>query len=233
MSMKSKGNILLVEDEPTLADAIVMNLEFEDYEVRHVASGTDAIFAWRQHPYDLIILDVMIPELNGFDVCRAIRGEDKKTAIMFLTARNDPKDRVEGLKAGGDDYLAKPFNLEEFLLRVHKLIARSGSPLNEQSVYKFADNTIDFDTFEATTSAGKNVKLGKREAQLLKLLIENEGQTVSRDTILNRVWGDDESPSSRTIDNFILGFRKHFEADPKNPTHFHSVRGIGYRFAKA
>jgi len=153
--------------------------------------------------------------------------------ILFLSARNTGADRVEGLKKGGDDYMTKPFNLEELLLRVDKLIVKNKKIREPQSVpdiYEFDGCKIDFDAHECTDKNGHPQELSKKEAALLKLLVEHEGEVVSREQILQIVWGYNVYPTTRTIDNFILNFRKYFEEDSRNPKHFHSVRGIGYKF---
>lgn len=228
--MSRTAEILLVEDEPALADAISMNLELEGYQVAVATTGTDGLTMALKSKFDLIVLDVMLPGISGFDVCQEIRQNDTTTPILFLTAKGEGEDRVFGLKIGGDDYLTKPFHLEEFLLRVQKLLKRYAPQQKED--FTFSGHSIDFKAFTVKTKQGEVISLGAREAKLLELLTSNEGSVVSREAILNQVWGDDESPSSRTIDNFILGFRKYFENDPKHPVHFTSVRGVGYRFSR-
>ena len=180
--------------------------------------------------FDLIVLDIMLPELDGLQVCEQIRLTNTKVPILMLTAKGEAQDRIEGLKKGADDYLPKPFVLEEFLLRVNNLIKRtSSSPENAPELYKFGTNKINFLTYEAEGINGK-FTLTKREAMLLKLLIDRKNEVVSRQQILQSVWGYDVFPSTRTIDNFILSFRKNFEVDQRNPQYFHSVRGVGYKF---
>ena len=227
------AKILLVEDEEALVDAIRLNLELEGYAVTVAMTGTAALERFAEGPFDLIVLDVMLPEVNGFDVCSAIRREDTRVPILFLTAKNNPADRVQGLRLGGDDYLAKPFNLEEFLLRVQILVRRSAAthtqPL-ELNSYQFGPNEVNFASFEVSGANGLQKTLSKKEIGLLRLLIERKHEVVSRKEILDRVWGHDVYPSERTIDNFISNFRKYFEADPKKPEFFHSVRGVGYKF---
>jgi two-component system alkaline phosphatase synthesis response regulator PhoP len=222
--------ILLVEDEESLRDVVKLNLEMEDYEVVAVANGKDALKAHKEQHFDLLILDVMLPEIDGFQICEQIRLTDREVPIIFLTAKDSPSDRVSGLKRGADDYLTKPFNLEELLLRVQNLIKRtSRSPENLPDEYAFGPNKVNFATFEAEGNKGA-FTLTKKEAMLLKLLIDRRNEVVSRQQILQSVWGYDVYPSTRTIDNFILSFRKYFEEDPKNPRFFHSVRGVGYKF---
>jgi two-component system alkaline phosphatase synthesis response regulator PhoP len=188
---------------------------------------------FRSQHFDLAILDVMIPLMDGFSVCQTIRLEGNTTPILFLSAKGSGKDRVEGLKIGGDDYLTKPFDLEELLLRLRKLIKRhEGShSLAEIHEYSFgARNYINFLNFTIRDNQGVETVISKKEIMLLKLLILRKGEVVSREEILEKVWGYDVFPSTRTIDNYILAFRKYFEIDSRNPRHFHSVRGVGYRF---
>ena len=179
-----------------------------------------------------MILDVMLPEIDGFQVAETIRLENSEVPIMFLTAKNTSEDRVMGLKKGADDYLVKPFNLEELILRVANLVKRSlkGDELKELNSYKIGDKTIYFNSFELKSDDGTITPLTKKETMLLKLLIERRNEAVSREQILETVWNYDVYPSTRTIDNFILTFRKYFEPDQKNPTYFHSIRGVGYKF---
>ncbi len=224
--------ILLVEDEEHLRDTIKLNLELEGYSVIATGDGLDALNTIREGRFNLIILDIMIPTLNGLDVCERIRLENRDTPILILSAKNSSDDRVKGLKLGVNDYLTKPFNLEELLLRVGILI-KSGLKGTEKEKelykYRFGENEVDFSTFTVTNNKG-SFQITKRETMLLKLLIEKKDQVVSREQILEKVWGYDVFPSTRTIDNFILAFRKYFEVDPKNPKHLHSVRGVGYKF---
>lgn len=223
--------ILLVEDEERLMEVVTLNLELEGYDVVPAVNGKQAMERFHEGPFDLILLDVMLPHMDGFSVCRSIRLENRKVPILFLTAKNSAQDRVMGLKIGGDDYLVKPFDLEELLLRIQRLLERSSAESKiGLSEYKFNGNTIFFDRNEAKNYADEVIQLGKKEIMLLRLLIERDGETVSREEMLDLIWGVDVYPSTRTIDNFIVAFRKHFESDPKSPAHFHSIRGVGYRF---
>ena len=222
--------ILLVEDEENIRDVVKLNLEMEDYEVVATGSGKDALKYVKEQHFDLLILDVMLPEVDGFQICEQIRLTNMDVPIIFLTAKDTAQDRIAGLKKGADDYLTKPFNLEELLLRVQILIKRtSKSPSNTPEVYEFGGNKVNFATYEAEGKPGP-FTLTKKEAMLLKLLVDRRGEVVSRQQILQSVWGYDVYPSTRTIDNFILSFRKYFEKDPKNPEYFLSVRGVGYKF---
>lgn len=230
---KKVFSILLVEDEENLQEALKLNLELEGYEVTSSYDGTEALRQFHQEHFDLIILDVMLPELDGISVCETIRLTNTEIPILILSAKNSSADRVLGLKKGADDYLTKPFNLEELLLRVNKLIRKSEQisskePLPE--VYEFGKNKIGFKALECVTRKGERIPLSKKEAMLLKLLIENKNEVVTREKILQAVWGYNVYPTTRTIDNFILNFRKYFEEDSRNPQYFHSVRGVGYKF---
>jgi two-component system alkaline phosphatase synthesis response regulator PhoP len=225
--------ILLVEDEEHLLKTILLNLELEGYAVITAINGIDALKKFRTANVDLIILDVMLPELNGFDVCEEIRKENTHVPVLFLTAKGTSADKVKGLKLGADDYLTKPFNLEELLLRIQILIKRytiaTETPKNIDQ-YTFSDNEINFITYEIKGVNGMKTEITKREIALLKLLIERKGEVISREKILDEVWGTEAFPSSRTIDNYILAFRKYFEINQKEPKHFHSIRGVGYKF---
>lgn len=218
--------ILLVEDEESLVNVLTLNLEMENYHVEVVNNGRDAIENF-DSTYDLVILDVMLPEVNGFDVCSKIR-ETSQTPILFISAKGTSLDRITGLKMGGDDYLVKPFNLEELLLRIAILINRQ-KPNPELLEFDFGDNHINFKTYEVH-AMGKTITLSKRELALLKFLISKKNEVVSRDEILDEIWGKDQFPTSRTIDNYILNFRKYFEPQPSNPMFFKSLRGVGYKF---
>lgn len=230
---KSKASILLVEDEENLLDALKLNLELEGYEVTTATTGPAALKKVEEEYFDLILLDVMLPELDGFDVCQTIRLKNVESPILMLSARSGSADRVAGLKRGADDYLTKPFNLEELLLRVEKLIEKNRKLLDKTSVgeqFNFGKNQIDFKAQTATNAKGELISLSKKEIMLLKLMIEYRNEVVSREKILQSVWGYQVFPTTRTIDNFILNFRKYFEEDPREPQHFHSVRGVGYKF---
>jgi Response regulators consisting of a CheY-like receiver domain and a winged-helix DNA-binding domain len=230
---EKKLSILLVEDEENLQEALKLNLELEGYDVTGVNDGVEALNTIQNEYFDLIIMDVMLPELDGISVCESIRLQNNEIPILILSAKNSSADRVLGLKKGADDYLTKPFNLEELLLRVNKLINKSKRISDKQLVtdeYVFGKNRVNFKALQSTDSHGKVIALTKKEAMLLKLLIENKNEVVTREKILQAVWGYNVYPTTRTIDNFILSFRKYFEEDSRNPKYFHSVRGIGYKF---
>lgn len=230
-----KASLLIAEDEESLREALKLNMELEGYEVTTVDNGPAVIKAVKNEYFDLIILDIMLPDMDGITVCETIRMQHNDVPILFLSARNSGADRVEGLKKGGDDYLTKPFNLEELLLRVDKLVTKNKKMREPQAVadtYEFDGCIIDFAAHECTDKNGARQELSKKEAALLRLLVEHEGEVVSREQILQIVWGYNVYPTTRTIDNFILNFRKFFEKDSRNPRHFHSIRGIGYKFTR-
>jgi two-component system alkaline phosphatase synthesis response regulator PhoP len=233
--MTSKPSILLAEDEENLHEALKLNLELEGYEVTSAYTGSVTLQKVQQEYFDLLILDVMLPDIDGISITDTIRVQNNDVPILILSAKNTGADRVLGLKKGADDYLTKPFNLEELLLRVQKLI-RKNKKLNEKDsvgdTYQFGSNTIDFRAQEAVNKNGERIQLSKKEAMLLKLLIENKNDVVPREKILQTVWGYNVYPTTRTIDNFILNFRKYFEQDSRNPRYFHSVRGVGYKYTE-
>ena len=233
MNQKKKYSILLVEDEENLLEALKLNLELDDYEVTGVTDGVQALQALQNEYFDLIILDVMLPELDGIGVCETIRLQGNEIPILILSAKNSSADRVLGLKKGADDYLTKPFSLEELLLRVNKLIHKNNRITGKEQLsneYKLGKSVVNFKALHFTNKEGKTIPLTKKETMLLKLLIENKNEVVPREKILQAVWGYNVYPTTRTIDNFILNFRKYFEEDSHNPKYFHSVRGVGYRF---
>ncbi|NCI45344.1 response regulator transcription factor [Sediminibacterium soli] len=229
----NKANILLVEDEENLHETLRLNLEMEGYDVTSAFDGSEALRKVGNEYFDLIIMDIMLPELDGISVTESIRVNHNEVPILMLSAKNAGADKVLGLKKGADDYLTKPFNLEELLLRVGKLIDKNKKIQEKEGIgdaYDFGNNKIDFKAQDAITWSGQRVELSKKEAMLLKLLIENKGDVVTREKILQVVWGYNVYPTTRTIDNFILNFRKYFEEDSRNPRYFHSVRGVGYKY---
>jgi len=231
----SKLSILLVEDEENLHDALKLNLELEGYEITSAYDGSQALQKVQQEYFDLIIMDVMLPEVDGITVTENIRLQNNEVPILILSAKDTSADRVFGLKKGADDYLIKPFNLEELLLRIQKLIEKNRKMQEKDFIgdtYSFGKNMIDFKAQEVVTRKGERLQISKKEAMLLKLLIENKNEVVTREKILQSVWGYNVYPTTRTIDNFILNFRKYFEEDSRNPQYFHSVRGVGYKYTE-
>jgi len=233
--ISEKGNILIVEDEENLHKTLRYNLEMEEYSITSAYTGTEAIKAIDSEFFDLIILDLMLPELDGISIIENVRVKNIETPILILSAKSSSNDRIHGLRKGADDYLTKPFNLQELLLRVEKLIVKTKKIRNnaasaDLNTYSFGGNTIDFNAQTAITFKGNSIELSKKESLLLKLLIENKGNVVTREKILQVVWGYNVYPTTRTIDNFILNFRKNFELDGRNPKYFQSIRGAGYKF---
>ncbi|MBI1837821.1 MAG: response regulator transcription factor [Flavobacteriia bacterium] len=218
--------ITVIEDEKSISEMIRLNLEMDGFVVELFDDGRDAMEHISQIILsDLVVLDVMLPHFSGLDICKKIR-EISKVPILFLSAKGTTPDKIAGLKLGANDYLSKPFDLEELLLRVHILTQKE--VMNE--TYQIGHKIIHFSTFEVVNCEMNEVHLlSKKEIELLKLFIEKVGLVISRDEILDKIWGKDQFPTSRTIDNFILNFRKMFEEDPKNPLFFHSIRGVGYK----
>jgi two-component system alkaline phosphatase synthesis response regulator PhoP len=224
------ARILVVDDEEHLAAGIRENLEAEGYETEVAHDGAEGLARATADRFDLILLDVMMPKLDGLEVCAEIRDAGLQTPVMFLTVKGAPEDRIRGLEAGGDDYLAKPFHLRELLLRVAAILRRSAWYAQTSATLSFAGNEIDFQTYHACAWDGTEHALTHKEAMILKVLAEVEGAIVPRDDILDKVWGYEVFPSTRTIDNFIVRLRRRFERNPEAPEHFHTVRGVGYRF---
>ncbi len=227
----SAARLMVVEDEAHLAEVIADNLKLEGWEVEVVGDGALALERIRKSAPDLVLLDVMLPGLDGFTVCDTLRAEGCRVPILFLTAKSSRDDRVRGLKLGGDDYLGKPFDLEELILRVRAILRRgewysSSSTAGETLV--LGDASVDFATY-TVTSGERSVELSQKETMILRLLAEQPGVVVARADIVERVWGYDVFPTLRTVDNFIVRLRRLLEPDPRNPRYIHTVRGTGYR----
>ena len=234
---KPSKRILVVEDEHHIAEGLRLNLQLQGYEVLIAETGTSGLSAWKQWEPDLIVLDIMLPGIDGISVLKSIRLEDERLPVLILSAKNSAEDRVKGLVLGVDDYLSKPFNLDEFLLRVERLLKRN-SWVKEESKpeverltdsYIFGDNKIEFGKSLAVCK-GEQVTLTEQEIRLLRLFIANRGRALSRGEILELAWGFSKSLTTRTVDNFVVRFRKYFEDDPKNPVYFKSRRSVGYVF---
>ncbi|PLX88813.1 MAG: DNA-binding response regulator [Desulfuromonas sp.] len=227
--------ILLVEDEPHIAEGLIFNLSAEGYRVCHVTDGETALQHLETDHYALMVLDLMLPGIYGLEVCHRLRQQGDQIPILMLTARSEEQDRIAGLSMGADDYLAKPFSLKEFLLRVNAMLRRSswsaqGSPA-DNGTYRFGTNSVQLTNSSATTSDG-TVTLTELEVRMLDLFFTQEGQVLSRGQLLQTVWGMAPDTETRTLDNFIVRLRKYFEDDPAHPRHFLTVRGRGYRFVK-
>lgn len=227
---EEKARVLVVEDEATLAEVLVDNLVDEGYLVEVARDGRAGRAAWLDKQPDLVVLDVMLPGLNGYELCETMRERGDSTPVLFLSARGQPDDRVRGLQAGGDDYLPKPFHLPEFLLRVSNMLRRKGWGAGPESELRFGGHRVDFRGWTAQLADGRRELLGERELAILRLLALRPNEVVSRDDILDEVWGDDAFPSSRTVDNYVMRLRKLFEPDPSSPVYIHTVWGVGYRF---
>jgi len=229
--MKSQAHILVVDDEAHLATGIRENLEAEGYRADVAHDGLAGLERLRAESFDLVVLDVMMPNMDGIELCAQLRRDGIQTPVLFLTVKGAAEDRVRGFEAGGDDYLAKPFHLKELLLRVAAILRRSSWYQSSASaVLEFGGNRIDFKTYEARAWDGSEHSLTHKEAMILRVLADEPGNIVTREEILDRVWGYEVFPSTRTIDNFIVRLRKRFERNPEAPVHFHTVRGVGYRF---
>lgn len=227
--------ILLVEDEEHIVNGLKFNLEMENYEVIHAQDGIIAknILFNQKEKFDLVILDIMLPGMNGYDICYAMRKSKDYTPILMLTAKKFEKDKITGLQLGADDYLTKPFNLEELLTRIQVLLRRQQWQQinNISNKLNFANAEIDFDSFTAINN-NKPIKLTNLEFKLLKLFSDNESKALSREELFDKVWEIKDVDNLRSVDNFVSRLRKYFEKDPSNPEHFHSIRGVGYKFTK-
>jgi DNA-binding response OmpR family regulator len=228
--MATKRRILVVEDEEHLAEGLRINLELEGYEPVIAGSAEEALRIWKRSRADLILLDVMLPGMDGFEFCSLLRERGERVPILFLTARDRDDDRIRGLEEGGDDYMTKPFNLRELLARVKGLFrreewVRSNPPV---STLRFGQREVDLPSFALRGPEGE-VRLKEKEAMILRLLAERAGEALDRETIIDRVWGYDAYPSTRTVDNFILGLRKLIEPDPAKPRYLLTVHGKGYK----
>lgn len=228
--MNDGARILVVDDEAHLADGIRENLEAEGYQTEVAHDGVEGLEKIRAGHYDLIVLDVMMPKMDGLRLCAEIRREGRQTPVLFLTVKGEPEDRIRGLESGGDDYLTKPFHLQELLLRVAAILRRSAWYHSSATPLEFGGNKVSFLTYHARAWDGEEHTLTHKEAMILKVLAEQPGNIVTREEILDRVWGYEVFPSTRTVDNFIVRLRKRFERNPEAPAHFHTVRGVGYRF---
>jgi two-component system alkaline phosphatase synthesis response regulator PhoP len=239
MKNSGKKRVLIIEDDGHIAEGLRLNLSFKGYDVMIAPDGPAGLREWKEWKPDLIILDIMLPGIDGLSILRNIRLEDERLPILILTAKSEPEYRLKGLSYGVDDYLSKPFNLDEFLLRVERLLVRAAwsegkdpSRVGFPSVgttYTFGGNTIKFDTFTTYCRLGQ-VTLTEQEAKILKLFIANRGKPLSRSELLEIGWGYTGATTTRTVDNFIVRFRKYFEENPQQPVFFRSLRSVGYIF---
>lgn len=224
------SHILIIEDEQVIAELLADNLEQEHYRVSIARDGAEGERMWLEQEPNLIVLDVMLPHQDGYSLCAKMRQQGDTTPVLFLSAKSDTRARIQGLKAGGDDYLAKPFDLEEFLLRVKNMQKRQhwGGVESEDS-YSFADYRINFRNYEVAR-ADAITPLSEKEVQLLRLFCQHPHEVIERDRILDVVWGDDVFPSSRTVDNLVMRLRKIFSDDANEARFFQTVWGVGYKF---
>jgi two-component system alkaline phosphatase synthesis response regulator PhoP len=240
MKQTERRRILVIEDDFHIAEGLKLNLSLQDYEVAIAGSGTLGLRMWKEWNPHLVVLDIMLPGLDGLAVLRHIRLEDERLPVLILSAKGGADDIVRGFSCGVDDYLAKPFNLEEFLLRIERLMTRaswnhgrSGSGAEgyaqQEKHYSFGGNTIDFEKMIATCRQG-TIHLTDQEARLLKVFIVNRGKPLSRKDLLEVGWGYSGVTTTRTVDNFIVRLRRYFEDDPQNPVYFRSLRSVGYLF---
>ncbi len=229
--MNRKSTILIIEDELHIADLIKLNLKIEGYNSLITGSGKEGLEIIKTRSIDLVILDVLLPDSNGIDLCRKIKTSFHSLPVLMISALGQSHDRIKGLKSGADDYLGKPFNLEELLLKVQNLLKLYHRTTNEADL-----NSLIIGNAEINLTSMTIVSLDKetvydmtlKEVELLKYMLENKNIVLSRQTILEHVWGYDQYPNTRTIDNFILNFRKRIELDPNNPKIIKTVRGVGY-----
>jgi len=234
-----KNRILVIEDDPHIAEGIELNLTLQRYSVKVARNGIEGLETWKQWSPNLIVLDLMLPGIDGMQILKNIRLEDERLPILILSAKGDPTDKVNGFVEKVDDYMTKPFNLEEFLLRIKRLLTRDkwqqeqGESLatisTEKKTYCFGENRIDFSNGHARCQAG-NIQLSEQEIKLLKLFIINKGKTLSRSKLLEIGWGYSKGTSTRTLDNYIVRLRRYFEENPKKPQYFKSQRSLGYLF---
>lgn len=234
MSSEARPYVLVVEDEEHLAAGLKLNLSLEGFDVHVAGTGREAIAAFVQsRAFDAVVLDVMLPDMDGFQLCQRLRASGNFVPVVMLTARDSAQDRVRGLDAGADDYVTKPFELAELVARINSLLRRQtweeGQREPRAGALTFGDAQVDFETHRVTVS-GISHNLTHLELELLRYFANNEGRVVSREELLEKVWNMRHVPSTRTVDNFISRLRKVFEPDPKHPQHFLSHRGAGYRF---
>ena len=225
-------NILIIEDDPAISLAVKVALEAEQYKVTTSADGEEGCRRAIHEKFDLIILDIMLPGKNGLDVCRDVRAHNNSTPILMLTSKKEEYDIVVGLEMGADDYVTKPFGLGELKARIKALLRRGVVDGPDLIKYEFADILIDFEKLEAT-KADKPIKLSAKEFEILRFFIEHESKVVSRDMLLDKVWGYDSYPTTRTVDNYILNLRKKIETDPSQPRHILTMPKSGYKFVAA
>ena len=229
-AMNGKRRILLIEDEPHIALGLKDALEFEGFAVLHAARGQEGITAFRADRPDCVILDIMLPDMNGYKVCEELRRLDAHVPIIMLTARSQESDKIRGLDAGADDYVTKPFSVNELVARIRAIFRRAARSAGAPEVFRLGEAEVNLTT-QTITRQGRSEPLSFYETELLRLLHGKAGAPVSREEILTRVWGLDASPSNRTVDNFVVKLRKKIEDAPDRPVHILTVYGTGYKLA--
>ncbi len=229
--MSKKYRLLVVEDEQAIREGLVDLLVYHGYEVESVDDGTNGLARAQSGAFDLVVLDVMLPGMNGFDVCAAIREQDPEQAIIMLTAKVSDEDIVQGLKLGADDYVGKPFSLEQLILRISAVLRRSRAAVARVSHIELGKHTIDADNLVGDTAAGPGIAFTRREMEVLQYLSAHSERPVPREELLHQVWGyaKEADIETRTVDIHIAKLRRKLEADPNSPTYLLTVRGAGYR----
>ncbi len=222
------SRILVVEDDAAILRGLADNLKYENYEVVTATDGQSGYKLVRENKPDLVVLDLMLPRMSGYELCRKVRGEGILTPILMLTARGEEADRVLGLDIGADDYVTKPFSILELLARIRALLRRSQAAVTMPDELKFRDVVLNFRTYDATRG-GKRIELTRKEFCLMRTLASRSGEVITRDELLNEVWGYDNYPTTRTVDNHVASLRAKLEANPAEPEHLKTVHGVGYK----
>ncbi len=225
------GLVLVIEDDPAILRGLADNLRFESYDVLTAADGDTGYRLASEKKPDLIILDLMLPKLSGYEICRKLRAQGVSTPILMLTARGDEGDRVLGLDLGADDYVTKPFSIRELLARIRALLRRTEPVKAVPDELRFDDVIVNFLSYEAQ-KGDRSIEMTRKEFSLLRLLATRPGEVVTRDDLLNEVWGYENYPTTRTVDNHIASLRAKLERDPANPEHLKTVHGVGYKFVE-
>jgi DNA-binding response OmpR family regulator len=224
-------NILIVEDDPSILKGLKASLEEEHYHILSATDGESGYKMAQRENIDLVILDLMLPGKNGQDVCRDLRQQGINTPVLMLTSKSDEIDKVLGFEIGADDYVTKPFSIRELQARIKALLRRSAEMRKDIANYSFADIYLDFKKQEATRNK-KPLTLSAKEFEILHFFIQREGEVVTRDMLLDEIWGYDVFPTTRTVDNYILNLRKKIEDDPNHPKHIITMHKSGYKFVK-
>ncbi len=221
--------ILIIEDDVSILRGLKDNLTFEGYQVQTESDGTEGLRVALENHFDLLLLDLMLPGVNGYEICRKVKNEKPDLPVIMITARGTEMDKIAGLDIGADDYLTKPFSIPELLARIRAVLRRSKPAQGSMVEYSFGHVKLDFRKLRASVN-DKEIKLSSKEFSIMKYFIEHDGEVVQRNELLEAVWGYDVTPDTRTVDNFILDLRKKIEENPSHPKHIISVRGAGYRF---